>query len=108
MTAVQPIGRFGGLEIDEDNNITQFEEKPQGDGKWVNGGFFVLEPEVLDLLKDKKDMLEKAPLENIARAGQLNAFHHHGFWMAMDKLSDKLKLEKMWNSGNALWKTWDE
>ncbi len=108
LTAVQPIGRFGGLEIDEDNNITQFEEKPQGDGKWVNGGFFVLEPEVLDLLKDKKDMLEKAPLENIARAGQLNAFHHHGFWMAMDKLSDKLKLEKMWNSGNALWKTWDE
>ena len=107
LSAVQPSGRFGGLKIDEENNITLFEEKPQGDGKWISGGFFVLEPEVFDFIKNKKEMLEQAPLENIARAGQLNAYHHSGFWMAMDKLSDKVALEKMWNSGKAAWNIWD-
>ncbi len=107
LTAVQPIGRFGGLRINKEDKITQFQEKSQGDSTWVNGGFFVLEPEVFDYIENKVVMFERAPLENLANDRQLNAFRHHGFWMAMDKLSDKVKLEKMWNSGNALWKTWE-
>jgi len=107
LTAVQPYGRFGILKIDDENNITQFQEKPQGDGAWINGGFFVLEPEVFDYLKDDMTIFERKPLESLANDGQLNAFYHHGFWMPMDKLSDKQKLDELWNKGEAAWKIWD-
>ncbi|MCE1190085.1 MAG: glucose-1-phosphate cytidylyltransferase [Ignavibacteria bacterium] len=108
LTAVQPTGRFGALQIDPDNTISVFKEKPTGDGTWVNGGFFVLEPKVFDYIEDDATMFERAPLENLARDGQLNAYHHQGFWMPMDKLSDKHELEKMWSSGSAPWKIWND
>lgn len=107
LTAVQPTGRFGALKIDDDNNILKFQEKPQGDGAWINGGFFVLEPEVFNYLEDDNTIFERKPLENLAKNGELNAFFHNGFWMPMDKLSDKIKLEEMWNNGKANWKIWD-
>ncbi len=107
LTAVQPSGRFGALKTDEQNNVTEFQEKPQGDGAWINSGFFVLEPEIFDYLENDATIFERKPLENLALNGQLNAFHHNGFWMPMDKLSDKQKLEKMWNNEEALWKIWD-
>ena len=107
LTAVQPSGRFGIIKIDDENNITQFHEKPQGDGAWVNGGFFVLEPEIFDYLEDDTTIFERKPLENLAKDSQLNAFYHHGFWMPMDKLSDKQKLDELWNKGEAAWKIWD-
>lgn len=107
LTAVQPSGRFGALQIDEKNNITQFQEKPQGDGAWINGGFFVLEPDIFDYLENDATVFERKPLESLAEKGELNAYYHKGFWMPMDKLSDKIKLEEMWNKGEALWKIWD-
>ncbi len=107
LTAVQPSGRFGALNIDGENNITQFQEKPQGDGVWVNGGFFVLEPDIFDFLEDDTTIFERKPLEKLAETGELNAHYHDGFWMPMDKLSDKQTLEKMWNKGEALWKVWN-
>ncbi len=106
LTAVQPSGRFGALKIDEGNNITQFQEKPQGDGAWINGGFFVLEPEIFDYLENDATIFERKPLESLAAIRELNAYFHKGFWMPMDKLSDKQYLEKMWNKGKALWKVW--
>lgn len=106
LTSVQPMGRFGALHIDSDDRITAFKEKPIGDGLWVNGGFFVLAPKVFDYLDDDTTVFEKEPLERLAADGELNAFRHSGFWMPMDKLSDKIELEKMWNSGKALWKVW--
>jgi glucose-1-phosphate cytidylyltransferase len=108
LTAVQPTGRFGALKIDQDHNITRFREKPEGDGAWINGGFFVLEPEIFDYLEDDATVFERKPLESLAANGQLNAYYHHGFWMAMDKLSDKNNLCDMWNSGSAPWKLWNE
>ena len=107
LTAVQPSGRFGIIKIDDENNITQFQEKPQGDGDWINGGFFVLEPKIFDYLEDDTTIFERKPLENLAKDSQLNAFYHHGFWMPMDKLSDKQKLDELWNKGEAAWKIWD-
>ncbi|MBE0651541.1 MAG: glucose-1-phosphate cytidylyltransferase [Bacteroidales bacterium] len=107
LTAVQPSGRFGVLKIDEGNNITQFHEKPQGDGAWVNGGYFVLEQEIFDYLENETTIFERKPLEDLAKNGQLNAFYHNGFWMPMDKLSDKQKLEELWTKGEAAWKVWN-
>ena len=105
LTAVQPAGRFGALDI-EDKKITRFEEKPQGDGSWINGGFFVLEPEVLKRLDGDDCIWERGPMEALARAGELSAYVHDGFWQPMDTLRDKMKLEDQWQSGAAPWKVW--
>jgi len=105
MTAVQPPGRFGALDMDGDR-IRSFKEKPQGDGNWVNGGYFVLSPKVIDLIDDDATIWEKAPLEKLAHDGQLHAYQHEGFWQPMDTLRDKILLEELWESGKAPWKRW--
>ena len=105
MTAVQPPGRFGALDIDG-TQVNLFLEKPQGDGGWINGGFFVLKPEVLDLVDGDATLWEKGPLETLAKQGQLQAFFHAGFWQPMDTLRDKNHLEELWASGSAPWKSW--
>lgn len=104
--AVQPPGRFGALDIDG-NRITRFTEKPQGDGSWINGGFFVLEPAALRYIHGDDTVWEREPLEALARDGQLAAYPHEGFWQPMDTLRDKIKLEELWQSGSAPWKRWD-
>jgi glucose-1-phosphate cytidylyltransferase len=103
VTAVQPAGRFGMLDIRE-TAVAEFVEKPQGDGGWINGGFFVLEPEVVDYIEGDGTIWEREPLQNIAKAGQLSAYCHSGFWQPMDTLRDKLYLEDLWVKGNAPWK----
>jgi len=103
--AVQPPGRFGALDISE-SRITKFEEKPQGDGSWINGGFFVLEPGALRYVEGDDTVWERSALEGLARDGQLSAYRHTGFWQPMDTLRDKLRLEELWQSGRAPWKTW--
>ena len=105
LTSVQPQGRFGAIDI-EGGRITRFEEKPQGDGTWVNGGFFVLEPQVLSYIEGDATSWEREPLEALAREGQLSAWTHRGFWQPMDTLRDKMKLEDLWQRGVAPWKTW--
>lgn len=105
MTAVQPPGRFGALEIDG-TSVKAFIEKPQGDGGWINGGFFVLNPKVLDLIASDATLWEKEPLESLAKQGQLESFFHSGFWRPMDTLRDKTTLEELWASGKAPWKNW--
>jgi len=106
LTAVQPAGRFGAIDI-RDQRITRFEEKPHGDGAWINGGFFVLEPAALKYIEDDSTAWERRPLEQLAVDGQLSAFTHRGFWQPMDTLRDKLKLEELWEAGRAPWKTWN-
>lgn len=105
MCAVQPPGRFGAIDIQE-NSVTRFEEKPLGDGSWVNGGFFALEPGALDYIEDDATVWERGPLERLARESQLSAYIHRGFWQPMDTLRDKLKLEELWKTGRAPWKAW--
>jgi glucose-1-phosphate cytidylyltransferase len=105
LTAVQPPGRFGVIDIDREK-IRTFTEKPAGDGSWINGGFFVLEPQVFDLLEGDDTAWEGEPLETLARAGQLSAYKHSGFWQAMDTMRDKTFLEGLWQSGRAPWKVW--
>lgn len=105
LTGVQPPGRFGALLIEEDK-IQSFQEKPVGDGSWINGGFFVLEPSIFDYIDGDATIWERAPLENLAAANQLGIFKHHGFWRPMDTLRDKHELEELWTSGRAKWKTW--
>lgn len=105
MTAVQPPGRFGALKIDG-TTVNAFIEKPQGDGGWINGGFFVLNPKVLDLISSDATLWEKEPLESLAKQGQLESFFHHGFWRPMDTLRDKTTLEELWSSGKAPWMNW--
>ena len=97
MTSVQPSGRFGALNITADNTIASFKEKPKGDGAWINGGFFVCQPEVFDFIEadNPKEIFERRPLENIANAGQLCAYKHDGFWRPMDTLRDKIELDEM-------------
>jgi len=107
LTAVQPSGKFGSLALGESDVIESFMEKPKGDGAWINGGFFVLEPKVFDYINDADSTVwERAPLENIALQNQLMAFKHEGFWRPMDTLRDKIDLETMWNSQNCEWKLW--
>lgn len=106
LTAVQPLGRFGALMIGEDGTVNRFNEKMKGDGQWVNGGFFVLQPEVFDYLTDDETVFEQGPLVNLARSGQLLAYRHNGFWYAMDTLRDKNHLQTLWESGAAPWKLW--
>jgi len=103
LTAVQPPGRFGILDLEQDS-ITSFAEKPKGDGAWINGGFFVLSPKVVELIAGDDTIWEREPLEKLAQDRQLNAFKHYGFWQPMDTLRDKNYLEELWTSGNAKWK----
>jgi len=107
MTAVQPPGRFGALELDG-TQITSFLEKPQGDGGWINGGFFVLSPRVLDYIQSDETLWERGPLESLAKIGQLQAYFHRGFWQPMDTLRDKNLLEDLWARGIAPWKVWNQ
>lgn len=107
LTAVQPPGRFGAFTLDEDQTrILHFREKPQGDGAWINGGFFVLEPEVFRYIEGDMTTWEREPMQNLARDGQLAAYKHSGFWQNMDTLRDKHYLEEIWRQGNAPWKRW--
>jgi glucose-1-phosphate cytidylyltransferase len=106
LTAAQPIGKFGALALDENSRVHTFVEKPRGDGRWVNGGFFVMSPKVGAYLKDDTTVWEREPLEQLARAGQVSAFQHSGFWRPMDTMYDKTALEELWASGSAPWKVW--
>ena len=107
LTAVQPPGRFGAFSLTEDKaRIEHFREKPKGDGAWVNGGFFALEPRVLDYVADSGVFFEAEPLSRLADAGQLSAYCHDGFWYAMDTLRDRNVLDGLWSAGEAPWKTW--
>jgi len=107
LTATLPVGRFGALDIDTSDKVVSFMEKPAGDGSWINGGFFVLEPQVLDLLYSDETIFEKDPLEDLARTGNLVAYRYEGFWYAMDTLRDRNHLESLWRSGKAPWKVWE-
>jgi len=106
VTSIQPAGRFGALDLDSDNLVHGFKEKPKGDGAWINGGFFVLEPEVLGYIAGDSTILEKEPLEGLARDKQLVSYKHDGFWQPMDTLRDKNHLDELWKSGGAPWKVW--
>jgi glucose-1-phosphate cytidylyltransferase len=106
LTAAQPPGRFGRLTIHSDARVGSFEEKPTGDGAYVNGGFFVLEPKVFDLIRGDDTVWEREPLERLAQQGELFAYKHRGFWQPMDHLRDKRNLEELWESGRAPWKSW--
>ena len=106
LTAVQPPGRYGALQLDVGGKVTGFQEKPEGDGGWINGGFFVLEPEVIDRIEGDATVWEQEPLKGLANDGQLGAYHHYGFWQPMDTLRDRNLLEQLWSSGQAPWKVW--
>jgi len=106
MTAVQPAGRYGALDIKDDNCISSFKEKPKGDGAWINGGFFVCKPDVLNYITDDSTSFEQEPLSKLAKEGELMSFKHKGFWKSMDTLRDKTELCELWNQGKAPWKIW--
>ena len=107
LTAVQPPGRFGAFSLDKrEGRIKSFREKPKGDGAWINGGFFVCEPEVFEFIENDLTVWEQEPMEKLAEKGQLSAYRHLGFWQPMDSLRDKMLLEKIWASGKAPWKIW--
>ncbi len=106
ITAVRPPGRFGALDLLGDH-IRSFQEKPAGDGGWINGGFFVLSPRVGEYINDDATTWEREPLERLAREGQLSAYRHEGFWHAMDTLRDRTYLEELWSSGQAPWRIWE-
>jgi glucose-1-phosphate cytidylyltransferase len=106
VTAIQPPGRFGALSLSGGTAVDHFAEKPVGDGGWVNGGFFVFEPEVLDYIQDDSTVLEREPLERLATEGRLRAYKHRGFWHPMDTLRDRMVLEEQWSSGAPPWKVW--
>ncbi|WP_152397010.1 glucose-1-phosphate cytidylyltransferase [Paenibacillus guangzhouensis] len=106
VTATQPHGRFGALQLAEDDRVDGFQEKPKGDGGWINAGFFVLQPEVFDYIEGKHTSFEKEPLASLVNDQQLVAYKHHGFWHPMDTMRDKNILENLWNTGQAAWKKW--
>ncbi len=106
LTAVQPSGRFGALDVDNAGRVGTFVEKPVGDRAWINGGFFVLEPGVFDYIEGDSTMWEREPLEQLAADGQLMAYRHDHFWKAMDTLRDKKELEELWSAGRAPWRVW--
>lgn len=107
LTATQPPGRFGAICLgQEQTKITSFQEKPEGDGAWINGGYFVLEPEVMDFIADDSTVWEQEPMKKLAHLEQLSAYKHHGFWQPMDTLRDRNYLEKLWQSNDAPWKVW--
>ena len=105
LTGTVPPGRFGALDL-HGYKVNSFMEKPKGDGAMINGGFFVLSPDVIDYIKDDTTTWEREPLERLAREGNLAAYHHKGFWQPMDTLRDKINLEHLWHSGTAPWKVW--
>jgi glucose-1-phosphate cytidylyltransferase len=105
MTAIQPAGRFGALNINS-NLVNDFIEKPAGDGNWINAGFMVCEPEVLDLIEDDSTVFEQYPLQTLAEKAELSAFKHNGFWQCMDTLRDKTSLNDLWDENKAPWKVW--
>ena len=105
LTAVQPPGKYGALNLNN-NKVIKFEEKPAGDGSWINGGFFVLEPEIFNYLKDDSTVWEKEPLEKMAKQNKVAAYKHDGFWQALDTLRDKNHLQSLWDSNKAPWKVW--
>ena len=107
MTAIQNLGRFGALDLKDNGSVRAFQEKPQGDGAWINGGFFMLQPEVFSYIKDGDSTIwERGPLEALAAQGKLSAYKHTGFWHCMDTLRDKTELENLWQTGKAPWKIW--
>jgi glucose-1-phosphate cytidylyltransferase len=106
VTAVKPPGRFGIIDLDEKDSVSRFLEKPKGDGYWMSGGFFVMEPKIFEYLENDETVLERKPLETLAKEGNLKAYKHEGFWYAMDTLRDKIHLEKLWNTDKAPWKVW--
>ena len=106
MTAVQPAGRYGALSINDDASVSKFMEKPEGDGSWFNGGFFICEPEVLNTIEGDSIMFEQEPLSQLASENQLIAYKHKGFWGCMDTLRDRKALDEMWDSKNTPWKRW--
>ena len=106
VTAVQPPGRYGALQFGDNSSVCGFQEKPQGDGGWINGGFFVLEPEVIDRIEGDSTIWEQDPLRSLAAEGELTAYNHSGFWQPMDTLRDRVHLEELWAKGNAPWKIW--
>ena len=105
LTSVQPVARFGALGL-KDTQIYSFQEKPQDEGGWINGGFFVLSPKAIEAVTDDAQMFEREPIETLVAEGQVHAFFHHGFWQAMDTLRDKQHLEDLWSKGTAPWKNW--
>ncbi len=105
MTSVQPPGRFGSIALEGDT-VVSFKEKPKGDNSWINGGFFVLSPEVFSYIESDKTAWEEQPLERLAKEGQLKTFRHEGFWQPMDTLRDKNRLEELWANNAAPWKSW--
>ena len=109
MTSAQPDGRFGALDINENDKVVAFKEKPKGDGSWINAGYFVCQPEVLDYIPQGDDVvLEQEPLKNLAKDGQIYTYKHNDFWMPMDSLRDKIKLNEMCESQDAPWMVWDK
>ena len=108
VTVVQPSGRFGSIKFDEKEEVKvfSFQEKPKGDNSWINGGFFILEPEIFNYIDDDTTIWERTPLESITNKGQLVAFRHSGFWKPMDTIRDKNDLEDLWSNNKATWKTW--
>jgi glucose-1-phosphate cytidylyltransferase len=107
LTAVQPPGRFGAFNLEQDQTkVPGFKEKPQGDGAWINGGFFVLQPEVMDYITGDSTVWEQEPLQKLAQDEMLTAYRHYGFWQPMDTLRDKNVLEELWQTGEAPWKVW--
>ncbi|SFE86141.1 glucose-1-phosphate cytidylyltransferase [Paenibacillus algorifonticola] len=106
VTSIQPSGRFGALELGDNNEVKGFQEKPKGDGAWINAGFFVMQPEVLNFIEGDSTILEKEPLEKLASQNELIAYKHDGFWQPMDTLRDKNYLEQLWSNGDAPWKNW--
>ena len=106
VTATRPQARYGALQLGTNQQVHNFEEKPDGDGNWINGGFFILNPSIVKHLKDDQTTWEKEPLTSLAKDGELFAYKHQGFWMPMDTLRDKIMLNKLWNSDKAPWKIW--
>ena len=108
MTSAQPDGRFGALEIAENNKVLKVQEKPKGDGSWINAGYFICQPEVLDYIDNGDDVVfEQDPLQNLAKDGQIYTYKHHGFWMPMDTLRDKNSLNEMCRNKDAAWMVWE-
>jgi glucose-1-phosphate cytidylyltransferase len=107
MTSVQPDGRFGAVKMDENGQVEKFLEKPKGDGGWINGGFFVCEPEVMNYIEGDLTIFEQEPLQNLAKDGEIFTFQHRGFWKPMDTLRDKNELNRLWEQNLAKWKVWN-
>ena len=106
ITAVQISGRFGALELSDNNDVLGFQEKPKGDGSWINGGFFVLQPEIFNYIENDTTIFERYPVEKLSHDNQLYAYKHYGFWQSMDTMRDKEKLEELWQKNEAPWKNW--